>query len=386
MRSKLRLFVGVGLTATAVDLGLFIGLSSRSIVGANLVALVVAANASYLLNRFITFRDEPDARWIRQPLRFGLVAVLAGALDFAVLFALDMVLPWLGIVKLLAISVAGVFRWFLYRGFLSALVRRELRDRTNRPPSDGELALSVVVPAYNEAERIRDTVETILEVVGERINPDEFEVVVVDDGSSDETSRIASDAGARVLTQVNKGKGAAVRTGVRQSIGRTVVFLDADLAYPASQILSIMDEVAQGWDVVVGSRRHQKTTTVVEARLLRSLGGRIINAFTHLVLLGHFRDTQCGIKGFRGDVARSIFDRTLIDGFAFDVEVFLIAEQNEFSLTEIPVVVENRAGSSVSLVRDTFVLLRDLFRVRRWAGEGRYRATKNHMVPSSETT
>lgn len=385
MRSKLRLFVGVGLVATLVDLGVLLVFSPLSLVGANLTSLLLAANVSYLLNRFITFQDEPDARWVRHPLWFGLVAVAAGAVDFMVLFGLNVVLPWLAVSKLAAISVAGVFRWLLYRGFLSALVRRELGDRTMRPPSDGELRLSVVVPSYNEADRIKGTVETISEVLSAQIDNDDFEVIVVDDGSSDDTANLAEAAGARVVSQPNRGKGAAVRTGVRHSVGRAVVFLDADLAYSATQILSILAEVDQGWDVVVGSRRHQKTKTVVEAGLLRSLGGRVINAFTHLVLLGHFRDTQCGIKGFRGDVARTIFDRTLIDGFAFDVEVFLISEQNGFSLTEVPVVVENRAGSSVSLVRDTLVLLRDLLRMRRWAGDQRYRVATDEVVPSLES-
>ena len=128
-----------------------------------------------------------------------------------------------------------------------------------------------------------------------------------------------------------------------------------------------------GWDVVVGSRRHEETTTLVRARRLRELGGHAVNWLTHLVLLGHFRDTQCGIKGFRNDIGKAIFGRTTIDGFAFDVEVFLIAEQDRYSLTEVPVRVENRQGSSVRLVRDTVDLLRDLVRIRRAAGKGAYR-------------
>ena len=106
----------------------------------------------------------------------------------------------------------------------------------------------------------------------------------------------------------------------------------------------------------------------------------MINLLTYLVLLGAFRDTQCGIKGFRRDIAVTIFERTRIDGFAFDVELFLIAEQDRMSLSEIPVSVRNRPGSSVRIVGDTVSLLTDLIRVRRWAGMGRYRPNEQQAM------
>ncbi len=103
------------------------------------------------------------------------------------------------------------------------------------------------------------------------------------------------------------------------------------------------------------------------------LGGRFVNWLTHIVFLGRFRDTQCGIKGFRGDVGRAIFERCRVDGFAFDVEIFLIAEQDRLSLLEIPVSVENREGSTVRPVHDTVMLFVDFVRVRRAVGWGWYR-------------
>ena len=183
-------------------------------------------------------------------------------------------------------------------------------------------------------------------------------------------------AGARVIRlQENRGKGAAVRTGVLSTRGRTVVFTDSDLAYRPELLHQVMIEVEQGWDIVVGSRRHEQTNVLVRARRLRELGGRMVNRLTHLVLLGHFRDTQCGLKGFQADIGRIVFERTRIDGFAFDVELFLIAEQDQLSVREIPVSVENRVGSSVRLLTDFLALVADLFRIRRWAGEGRYQPT-----------
>jgi hypothetical protein len=163
------------------------------------------------------------------------------------------------------------------------------------------------------------------------------------------------------------------------------VFTDADLAYSPALIVDVLREIEQGWDMVVGSRRHDDTNTLVKARRIRELGGRVINLLTRVVLLGNFRDTQCGLKGFRSDIGRAVFQRTRLDGFAFDVELFLIAEQDQLSVLEVPVSVAHRPGSSVRLVGDTLALLADLFRIRRWAGEGLYRPTeaqRSLLVPA----
>ncbi len=385
MRSRLRLFATVGVFATAVDLGLYLALASWSVLGAEVVALSVAAFLAYALNRTITFRGNKSARWVRHPGTFALVALLAGTIDLFVV-ALGVTLGVPNVVhKVVAIGVAALLRWAAYRWVLFTEVRREMATRQPRPPSTGTHHLSVVVPAFNEEAAIGSTVKALrveLQTIDQRAGDQGgLEIVVVDDGSADRTAEVAAAAGARVLKQQhNQGKGAAIRRGVIEADGQFVIFTDADLAYPAAMIWPILAELEAGWDVVVGSRRHEETTTLVRARKIRELGGRVVNWFTHLVLLGHFRDTQCGIKGFRGDIGRSIFERTRVNGFAFDVEVFLIAEQDHFSLTEVPVRVENRQGSSVRIVRDTAKLVRDLFRIRRAAGRGEYQPIDNELV------
>ncbi len=154
--------------------------------------------------------------------------------------------------------------------------------------------------------------------------------------------------------------------------GRTVAFTDADLAYAPEQLLTLLHEVEAGWDVVVGSRKHEQTSTLVRARRLREIGGRVINWLTYSVLLGHYRDTQCGEKAFRSDVAREMFARAQVDGFAFDIEIFVIAERNGLAIKEVPVSVTNATRSTVHVVRDAARLVRDLFRIRRRAREGVY--------------
>ncbi len=384
MRSKLRLFALVGVLATAVDFLLLVVLSrgSMSLWLADVIALMAAAFVAYVLNRSITFRGDPMARWVSNPGLFAVTAGAAGLVDLSVLALLDgRGSARIAVSKVLAIGCAAIVRWVAYRWILFKRVRKDLAQRVVRPQAEGDLRLSVVVPAYNEGELIAKTVAAIDEELDRSVGDAQYEVLVVDDGSADNTIDVAERAGARVVAQeTNQGKGAAVRAGVLAARGRTVVFTDADLAYPPSMVTRIMTEIEDGWDMVVGSRRHRDTATLVRPRRIREFGGRMVNRLTHLVLLGHFRDTQCGIKGFQGDVARVMFQRTRIDGFAFDVELFLIAEQDHLSLMEIPVSVQNRPGSSVSIVGDTLALLNDLFRIRRWVGEGVYRP--NHAQRS----
>lgn len=228
--------------------------------------------------------------------------------------------------------------------------------------------LSVVVPAYREGRRIGASVLALRAALG-----DWTEIIVVDDGSPDDTGAAAKDAGAEVIRlPVNKGKGAAVRTGVLAARGAAVVFTDADLSYSPSQIERVRAELERGADVVLGSRRHVGTTTLVRAGRVREISGRVFNLFTGLVLPRRFGDTQCGLKGFRRDAARAIFQRATVDGFAFDVEVLLLATRLGYSIVEVPVELDNATGSTVRLSRDVLRMLRDLVRIKRRAGTGGY--------------
>ncbi|MCD9623328.1 glycosyltransferase [Rhabdothermincola salaria] len=280
-----------------------------------------------------------------------------------------------------ALTVVALRRW--QQGL--SPVRADLERRRDRPVAPGSRRLSVVIPAFDEESRIGASVAEVRRALDVVAAYGGLEVVVVDDGSNDDTSGAAERAGADVVVRhdVNQGKGAAVRTGVLAASGRTVVFTDADLAYSPDQIPGLVALVEEGWDVVVGSRRHTDTTTLVRARRLREIGGRAINLLTRAVLLGQYRDTQCGLKAFRSDAARLIFSRSRVDGFAFDVELFHLIERYHLSLAEVPVAVANSSRSSVHVVRDALRLVRDLFLVRQWATEGRYDLTADDLLAGS---
>ena len=253
-------------------------------------------------------------------------------------------------------------------------VREEQRNRPARPAPSGSVRLSVVIPAYGEQEHIGETIAIVRQDLDAIAGDGGVEIVVVDDGSADATAERARAAGAdHVLVQPqNRGKGAAVRAGVLAARGRTVAFTDADLSYPPAQLVHLLEEVEAGWDVVVGSRKHIETTELVKAARLRALTGRLFNTITLAVLLGQYRDTQCGLKAFRSDVARLLFSMSRLDGFAFDVELFHLVERYHLSLLEVPVSLANSRTSTVRVGLDAARMVRDLFRVRRWAGRGVY--------------
>lgn len=381
MSRQLRRWLAGGLAATAVDAGGFLILVAAGWPWwlADAGALSAAAAVAYSVNRTLLAHGDPYREGVFTPRRFIPLAVVAGLTDLGVLALAGSVAPWPS-AKGAAVAVAGLFRLVTYRVVLRAGVRAEQQGPRSRPAPEGDRRLSVVVPAFREADRIGATVAAIREALAPL---GDAEIIVVDDGSGDATAEEARSAGADIVLRHprNRGKGAALRTGVAASSGRVVAFCDADLSYPPSQLVDLARRVEEGWDMVVGSRRHTGATTLVRARRLRELGGRIVNLLTHIVLLGSYRDTQCGIKAFRGDVARSMFAMCRTDRFAIDVELFHIAERHHLSLLEVPVTVINRDRTTVRAVADGLGLLADVLRIRRRAGRGAY----EHLdVPAAE--
>ncbi len=239
----------------------------------------------------------------------------------------------------------------------------------------GGLRLSVVVPAYCEAQRIASTVSEIRSELASLDAAGDLEIVVVDDGSPDGTARRARQAGADLVVELpaNRGKGAAVRAGVLASRGRTVAFTDADLAYSPDQLLGLLAAVEAGCEVVIGNRYAARSAADRGVSGLRRLGSRTVNLFARTVLSGRYRDTQCGCKAFRADVAKTLTAAGRIDGFAFDVELLHLAERCGFAVAEVPVRVVNSGPSTVRALKDGFRVVRDVAMIRRLSRRGQYR-------------
>ncbi len=382
MTARIRRFAVVALVPTLVDVGLLVVLRQALgwiLVVADLVAIAVASAVSYVLHRKVTFRSDPYVRWVHVPVAFAGVAVVAAVVDVVVLRALFAGTGFestaaLVEAKVVALVAAGVVRALGYRRVLVSRLTRARRQRWPRPPAPGDRRLTVVVPAYGEVDRIAATVTRLGDDLADVAADGGLEVVVVDDGSDDGTADAALAAGADqvVVQPQNRGKGAAVRAGVLAARGRTVAMLDADLSYAPDQVRRVLAAVEDGWDVAIGDRGHPDSRTLVPARSVRALGSRFINRLTYAVLLGSYRDTQCGLKGFRSDVGRFVFAQARVDGFAFDIEVLHLVERYQLSLVEVPVEVANSGRSTVRAAREAFRLVVDLFRIRHWAAEGRY--------------
>ncbi len=389
MRRRLGRYIAVGAIATAVDLLVYLlgnelgGDAGWPLVAGDVAALVVAASVSLALHRLVTLHDDPSTRWIRYPEIFVGSAVLAGAVDLLVLVQAR---PHVSAVtaKVAAIAGAALVRLVLHRTFLFRRIRSELGSPARRSPLAEGPRLTVVVPAFREGDRIATTVHRLRAELAPTVG-DDLEIVVVDDGSGDATGSRARAAGADqvIVLPRNRGKGGAVRAGMMAATGRTVAFTDADLSYEPSELVPFLTVIEDGWDVAVGSRQHIGTTTVVRAAHVREIGSRLINLATFVLLVGQYRDTQCGIKAFRRDVARVVFGPGRVDGFAFDVEVFHLVERYRLSLCELPVSVVNSERSTVRITRDAVRLLGDLMRIRRWGRQGVYSQPVDLPAPAA---
>ena len=228
--------------------------------------------------------------------------------------------------------------------------------------------LTLVVPAFNEAHRLNHTVPLILEYL--RAHRPESELIIVDDGSTDETERVAEEifareprVAARVLRyDENRGKGHAVRVGLLAAQAPIAVFSDADLSTPLSELPKIVDPIASGdYDLVFGSRALNRRLIGHHQPWRREQGGRLFNGIVRLTTGLPFSDTQCGFKAFRMEVARPLIERARIDGFGFDVELLYLTYNAGLRLLERPVRWDHHEGSKVHVVRDSLRMLRDIF-------------------------
>ena len=380
-RPNARRFALAGVGATVVDVGVAVGLVSAGLgrLPAGAAALVIAAIVSRILHARYTLRGDQLDRWIRQAPVFATVAVIAGVVDLAVFLGLSSLAAFPA--KCIAVAISAVIRGLSHRLVLFRVVRREQSSPMRRPVPDGEMRVSVVVPAYREEARIADTVTRIRRELD--VFADDLEIIVVDDGSPDGTADAARRAGADqvVVQPQNHGKGAAVRAGVLAARGRTVAFTDADLAYSPHQLVAFVEAIEGGYDVAIGNRHHADTDTLVGTSAVRSFGSRVVNMATSLMLLGNYRDTQCGCKAFRADAGRIVMGAGTIDGFAFDIEVLHLVERYGLSMIELPVEVVNSDTSTVRALRDGAGVLLDILRIRRLSQQARYPQRAANALP-----
>lgn len=241
------------------------------------------------------------------------------------------------------------------------------------------LALSVIIPAYNEAARLDKTLEKVIAYLNEYDG--ETELIVVDDGSQDRTAEVARHAFAhagRVEARViryeqNRGKGYAVRTGLLAARAPVALFSDADLSTPISETPKVVAPIQNGdYDLVFGSRALDRRLIGVRQPWRREQGGRIFNLIVRLATGLPFWDTQCGFKAFRMSVCRPIIEAATVDRFGFDVELLFVAHRAGLRLLERAVRWDHNEGSKVNVARDSLRMLDEVRAIRRNARAGIY--------------
>ncbi len=238
-------------------------------------------------------------------------------------------------------------------------------------PSDHEPHLSIVIPAYNEASRLPQSLRKIMEISGSFAFS--YEVLVVVEKSTDGTLELAREVVAKqanfqiIDNGPQRGKGHAVRSGMLKAAGAHQFYMDADLSVPIGHVLLFLDYFRghPGTDVLIGSRQHPGSNVTKKQSLLRRKMGQTFNRILQSFAPVEIRDTQCGFKAFRKNAAHEIFSRQKLEGFAFDVEILLLAQKLGFKIVDLPVEWINSPESKVNILRDSLRMLSDASRVSR---------------------
>ncbi|GMU94381.1 MAG: hypothetical protein AMXMBFR4_34390 [Candidatus Hydrogenedentota bacterium] len=235
------------------------------------------------------------------------------------------------------------------------------------------MRLSLVIPAFNEAARITATLKRVLEYLARQ--PYTSEVIVVDDGSADNTAEVARLAGPNIRVvsyRPNRGKGFAVRTGMMEGQGEIRLFYDADGSTPIEEIEKLWPEFDAGADIVIGSRMLPQSDVQIHQRWTRESAGRFFNLVLRMLGITRLTDTQCGFKAFTSKACDIVFPRQTIERFSFDAELLYIAQRHNLRIAEIPVRWINDPDSRVHPVKDSIPILRDILHIWRYGRKGRY--------------
>jgi len=235
---------------------------------------------------------------------------------------------------------------------------------------------SIVIPAFNESARIPATLESVVGCI--RANAWNAEVIVVNDGSIDNTAEIVRDIarGAPELRMIenpgNRGKGYSVRNGVLHALGDVIMFTDSDLSAPIVEAERLFAAIDAGADIAIGSRWLESGRQTHRQPLYRQFFGRCFNAVCRMVMRLPFADTQCGFKAFTRDAAQTVFQLQTIERWGFDPEILFIALKRGYTIKEVPVSWAHDARTRMSYLRDGVQMLKELVIVRWNALTGHY--------------
>ena len=226
--------------------------------------------------------------------------------------------------------------------------------------------LSIIIPTYNEANRIEKTIVSLNNFL--RGQQFEWELIISDDGSTDSTretvaSVTANMPHARLIVCSHAGKGKALKNGIAKAVGDYIFLFDADMSMPVNQLIRFVPPNLDNFDIAIGSRNVPGSRKFMEP-INRTVQGRIFNKLVQLIAIGGISDTQCGFKCLRASTIKPILETLQIDGFAFDVELLMSVKQQGLRIVEVPIDWVHIGESRVRPIIDPVIMLRDLIRLR----------------------
>ncbi len=228
--------------------------------------------------------------------------------------------------------------------------------------------LSIVIPAYNEEKRILPTIKRVCDYLAAQNYS--YEIIVVDDGSSDNTAQLIKDFikpennVSIIANGANRGKGFTVRNGVLSANGKYIFFTDADLSTPIEELEKCLPFLQNGYEVVIGSRSLPDSDIIVHQPWYREMMGKIFNFIVTVILLEGIVDTQCGFKGFTKEAAKTVFNKCGINGFSFDVEALYLSRKQKYNIKEVPISWKDATLSKVNPIKHSLQMFLDLLVIK----------------------
>lgn len=341
------------------------------------IAFLCAVVNGFILNKLWTFRMRARKNTTRQFLKFLISNFIGLGLTMLLMFVFVQTMHIGPIISKLMTSALVLVWNFLATKHWTFKERR--LNRITHEKVDDDVLLSVVVPAYNEENRIISTLEAILAHMQKKGFA--YELLVVDDGSRDGTARRVrefieannlSQHACLVALPKNQGKGAAVRAGVLRAVGKYVLFTDADNSTPIEEMDGFLKHIGDA-DILIGSRYLKMSNVEKKQPWYRILLSRTANFVIRAFLIDGIKDTQCGFKMLRYEVAKDIFSRMKVDGFGFDMELLALAEVLDYKVKELPVSWFDSPNSRVRPVRAAMRTLGDLVAIKLNIWTGKYR-------------
>lgn len=236
--------------------------------------------------------------------------------------------------------------------------------------------ITVIIPAYNEELRLLPTLKSVYAYLLD--NFQSFEILVVNDGSTDKTRQVFEDFASThkycnlLSFASNSGKGHAVRQGILQACGELMLLNDADGSSPIEELSKLQAHIYLGADIVIGSRAKPDLSRKIQTPIYRKIIGRVYSLIVNSALLPGFYDTQCGFKLYKRDVAKLIFALSNIDGYSYDIETLFLAHVIGFKIEEVAINWHNVEGSKVNILTDSVVMFWETIKIFTRYHQGKY--------------